>query len=140
MIMMDLMSVRFGMIVTRLVQGLMKAQEHAFGIGQDVGIPEAEDFVSQRFKLASAVSVATVSPSMLPTVDFDEQPPPQAGEVGDEWPNRHLLPKMMAVDLSPTEKRPEFYLSVGLLFPESSGTLQCRWFSAELVSGSRPPP
>ncbi|HWU00070.1 MAG TPA: hypothetical protein VN229_20705 [Terriglobales bacterium] len=104
MIMMDLMSVRFGMIVTHFIESVMKARKNAVGIGQDVIIPEAQDTVAQLLKYAGSLIVLRLLRGMLPTIDLDDQALLEASKVDNIGSDRYLLPEAVAIDLASTQQ------------------------------------
>src|SRR5215813_12059203 len=93
MIMMDLMSVRFGMIVTRFDESVLKACKNAIGIGQDLVIPEAEGAVALGFEPLGARLVSFRIERVLTAVDFDDQLRGGAKEIDNVGTDRRLAPE-----------------------------------------------
>jgi len=106
MIMMDLMSVRFGMIVTRLIKSFSEAQEHAIRVLQDIVVPEADDVMALRSKPRRPCFIIFQGIAMLTTIDFDDEVRLRTEEVYDVWPDRCLTTKAMAVELFQAQQRP----------------------------------
>jgi hypothetical protein len=141
MIMMDLMSVRFGMIVTHFSESVMKACEDAIGIGQDLVIPEAQDAIAQLSQGARAlfVFVFVFLQRVLAAIDLNNKALLQAGEVDDIGADRDLLAKMMSVELATAQQRPDFRFRISHLLSKSTGAFQHCRLGAQLMRRLPPP-
>jgi hypothetical protein len=50
---------------------------------------------------------------MLSAIDLDDQLRLEAGEVGDEWTDRHLPPEFRSRESAVAQCKPEFALCIG---------------------------
>ena len=58
---------------------------------------------------------------MLAAVDFYDQPPLQAYEVNDVWPNRALATEFVALDLTEPEVSPQSTLGIRQVCSQLAG-------------------
>ena len=89
-----------------VAKGATYPVEYAFGVAENLVIPEPDDGVALRFKPCRSVGVVFGAGRVLSAIDFHDKLPFQAGEIGDIWPERHLAPEPRAVDLPPPQPRP----------------------------------
>jgi len=83
--------------------------QHAFGIAQNLIVPEPDDAVAVGFDDACAARVGRAF-GVLPAVQLDSDAQAPAGEVGDETVNRKLPCEFYATKLAGAQMRPKPFL------------------------------
>ncbi len=80
--------------------------DDAIGVLQHVVVPEAQNTEPFVLKPKRALCIFLRALRMLAAIDFDDEPPLNAHEVGDVAPERRLASEAMAVQLSEPEMAP----------------------------------
>lgn len=66
--------------------------DHAFGVAEDVAVPEAEDAVAFAGEKGGAASVGCCVHRVLDAVGFDDRAFRKTEEIGEIRADRHLAP------------------------------------------------
>ncbi len=84
----------------RVLQEFPDSLQHRFWILQYLVIPESQRPIAALCEAISACPTRLRSGCVLAAVQLDDQPPLDTAEVGDDWPNWNLPPKLRAPKLS----------------------------------------
>ena len=94
---------------------------HAFGIVQNLVVPEPQDTVPLAFQELSAARPLLRREIMLAAIDLDDQRYRVTDEVGNEPADRHLTAKSVPFGLPQSQHFPEPFLGFGHLAAEYAG-------------------
>ena len=110
--------------------------EHAFGVGEDVVVPEANDTPALAGEPFGPPFIGNVL-GMLAAVRFDDEPVLGAGEVNDEGADRMLSSEAIAAEASCAQVSPETDLGVRRCASEVAGEVRRhdRHHSADTAEG-----
>lgn len=80
--------------------------EDAFGVVEDVAVPEAQDAKALAFEPVCAFRVVQRPLRMLATVNFDNEPMLKADKVDDIRADRRLAAEATAIELTEAQMAP----------------------------------
>ena len=106
-------------------QGARNYLKTSIGLLQHVIVPEPQHFESTAFQKPRPRLVPGALFVVLATIDFNDQACINAGEIGDERPDRILSSELVSIQLPPTQAMPKSMLGVGHLFAQRSGIALC---------------
>lgn len=106
-----------------LREHLPKHADDTFRIVEDLVVPKARDPEALRLQPRRPLPILRLPFAMLAAVDLDDEAMRKAGEVGDIGTEGHLSAKAAAVDLSPSEDRPEALFSFRWVPAQGPGTV-----------------
>lgn len=86
--------------------------DHAFGVREDVVVPETKHTPALTFQPSGPAPVG-LAVGMLSAIDLDDKPVKDTGEVQNERAERVLTPEFIAFQASPAQSRPHPALGVG---------------------------
>jgi hypothetical protein len=93
--------------------------QHPIEISQNFVVPEPDQAKALRLKPRGALSIAFGR--MLPTVHLDDQPRLETDKIGYVLSNRHLSPKLRALQLARAQRSPQPTFRIGCGMPHRSG-------------------
>jgi hypothetical protein len=123
------------------VEGGEDDDQHAFGVGEDVVVPEADDAIAAGFEPGGADVVSRFRSGVLAAVDLDDQLRLRTEEIDDLAADRLLAAEAPAMELLAAQTRPEAELGVGGGLPEAAGAVGGhRARVSGIGAGGYPPP
>ena len=105
---------RVGVRVVK-VEPLLDHFKHGLGLGQGLAIVEAqygESMLRQR-RAAAHIPFGSFGLDVPPTIEFDDRTGFDAGEVGEERPQRNLAAELPAIELAVPQALPDQSFGVG---------------------------
>ena len=88
------------------------AIDSPFDVFQHLVVPKADDAIALGFDEARADAVITRGDRMLAAVEFDYEPPGEAGDVDEIGTDRHLPPPFQGREAL-TQRAPQAFLGIG---------------------------
>ncbi len=99
--------------------------QYLAGLIKDLVIPETQNLESSRLQPSITHSVFVTAFSMLPTVQFDNNPAFEANKIHDIWAQRLLSPEFETFDMTSAEIAPQILLGIGDIVSEIARALSC---------------
>ncbi len=87
-------------------------REHRFGIPEHLVIPESNDFVSVRTQECASAPVLFRLGGVLAAIEFEDEAPFEATEIGDERPDRELASELCSSEPAAAQEIPELSFSL----------------------------
>jgi hypothetical protein len=106
------------------MQCLEDRLDNAIEFGLNICIPETQHTVTRRSQETVPPSIVGRALNVLTTVQFDDDPTVQRGEVANIESDLMLSAELETADLSAPQTAPEQALRVGLVFSESAHMLE----------------
>ena len=96
----------------RTIKRRLNYAQHAFDIGQNIIVPEAQNSVTARIEKVGSqpIGVCLLIQSMLPAIQFDDEAKLMASEVRVVRPNRCLAPEMRSLGGNAPQMPPQLPL------------------------------
>jgi hypothetical protein len=88
---------------------------------QGVVVPESQDSIAVDAKLAAAFDVVSLLLQVLPTIQLDNQPRFDAGEIGDIPRNGMLTPEFESAEIASTQEPPKMAFGIGKVAAQGAG-------------------
>ena len=121
-------------------QGVGDFFDHATRICEHLRIPEADYAKTMFGDDGGALRVSRRGIRMLATIDLDDEPALEAGEIGDVGTDLDLTPKLQPLDLTVAQLRPENSLRLGRVAAKRIGAGVGHQIDDTIEIAARAPP